>query len=353
MLFGLMIFASYFYYLDRYYAYYKKQFKKSYSYVNNNNIQYNNIMENLYSQNLIKILVNKSFIILILGVFLSNLGACPLLYSSLALLIENSTNEHISLENYRKFNFFLRGCAPLFAVLFIVNLNCTTLSYILLFILSLILFISSFFILNESMRFYYEYCEWNKLSDFIMKNFKLEEQKDIQFLNNIELKLFQRKENEIINKEYEIRRLNLKAETENDEIFEKNNFFNYYKRKKSFLIRGIRKNSEIITKYKEIKYNPSILIICLKANRHYIKTKYLLFSILILINFFLFILQEEMTKKPFLREKELYFSKGQNYLLNSNYFGIFMINYISNIFFYFLYRISCFKIVIIFCYIIL
>ena len=352
ILFGLIIFSSYFYYLDYYYTYYKKQFKKKYSYDNQNNIQYDNILENIYSQNLVNILANKSFIIFLFGVFLTNLGAFPLLNSSLALLIENSTNEHISLQNYRKFNFFIMGCAPLFTELFIVNLNCTTLSYFLICLFSLILFISSFFILNESMRFLYEYCEWNKLSDFIMKNFKLEEQKDIQFFNNIELKLFQRKENEIINKEYEIRRLNLKAETENDDIFEKNNFYNYYKRKKSFLIRGIRRNADIITKYKEIKYNPSILIICLKANRHYIKNKYLLFSILILINFFMLILQQEMIKKPFFREKELYFSKGQNYLLNSNFFGIFLINYISNIFFYFLYRISCFKIVIIFSHII-
>ena len=277
----------------------------------------------------------------------------PLLNISLALLIENSTNEYITLKNYRQFNFFFRGCAPLLTVLFIVNLNCTTLSYFLFCLFCLFLFISSFFILNESMRFFYEYCEWTKLSDFIMKNFKFEEQKDIQFLNNIELKIFQSKENEIINKEYEIRRLNLKAETEKDEIFEKNNFYNYYKRKKSFLIRGIRRNADIIIKFKEIKYNPLIIIICLRANRHYIKTKYLLFSILILINLFLFILQQEMIKKPFFREKDLYISKNQNYLLNSNFFGVFIINYISNIFFYFLYRISCFKIVIFFSYIIL
>ena len=79
MLFGLLIFTSYFYYLDNYYTYYKKQFRKKYSYSKENNIQYNNILENLYSQNLINILVNKSFIIFLLGIFLSNFGACSII----------------------------------------------------------------------------------------------------------------------------------------------------------------------------------------------------------------------------------------------------------------------------------
>ena len=197
------------------------------------------------------------------------------------------------------------------------------------------------------MRYLYEYCEWKKLTDFILNNFVLEEEKDIQFLNNIELKHFQREENEIINKEYKMRRLNLKAENENDDIYEKNTFYNYYKRKKNFLIKKIKIKANIITKYIEISYNPFIIIISLKANRYYNKYKCLFLSILILINIFFIVIQNEMTQKPFFREKDLYFSMKQNFVLNSNFIGVLIFIYLSNYLFYFLYRISCFKIVII------
>ena len=347
-LFGYGIFVLYFFCLDDYYKKYKRYFRENYSYSNENNIEYNNILGDIYSQNMLRTLVNKTYIIYLFGVFITNFGSYPLLKVSLSLLLENSTSERIVLKNYRKYNFFFRGCSPILTSFILVNLNSVTFSYILLFFSNLILCILSFFILNESMRYLYEYCEWKSLSEFIDKTFILEEEKDIQFLDNNELKHFQAEENEIINKEYEIRRLNLKAENENDDIFEKNNFYNYYKRKKSFLIRNIRRKTDVITKYIEISYNPSIIIICLRANRHFIKSRYLLFSILLLIHFFLYILQQEMIKKPFFRERDLYFSFGNNFILNTNFFLLLIVSFISNYFYFYLFRISCYKIVIVF-----
>ena len=54
-----------------------------------------------------------------------------------------------------------------------------------------------------------------------------------------------------------------------------------------------------------------------------------------------------MIRKPFFREKDLYFSKGQNYIGNSNFLGDLIIIYFSNFLYYYLFKISCFKIVII------
>ena len=345
--FGFLIIIIYFHYLDYYYEKYKKQFNKKYTYRNLNNIQYNDILEDIYSQQKVNSFINKTFIIFIIGVFISNIGTCPLLKLCLSLLIENATSERIALQNYRKHLFFIKGCSPICAIFLIVNSNSLIWSYTSLSILFLLLFICSFFFLNESMRYFYELCEWKNLSQFITNNFILEEENDLQFFSEIELRKFQKEENDIINKEYEIRRLNLKEEKDNNEIFEKNNFLNYFRRKKSFLIRGIKRKSQIITKYKEISYNPFIIIICLKANRHFIKSRFILFSILILMNLFQFTIQLEMVKKPFFRESDLFFAKGQNILINSNFLGILVITYISNIFFYYLYRISCFRIIII------
>jgi MFS family permease len=352
-LLGLGIFSLHCFLLDNYYNKSKTLFRQKYTFINENDIDYKNILENIYSQTSVKIKLNRTFIIYLIGVFLTNFGSFPLNKISLALLLENSTSEREVLNNYRIYNIVFKGCSALLTSLLIVNLNSITLSYILLFLYNFFLLIASFFVLNESMRYLYEYCEWKELSDFIRKSFVLEEHKDIQFLNDSELKIFQRQENEIINKEYEIRRLNLKAEDENDDIFEKNNFYNYLKRKKSFLIRNIRRQKDVIIKFIEINYNPFIILICLNANRNYVKFKYLLFSILLLLHFFFYILKQEMLKKPFFREKDLYFSKGHNYIINSNFFMLLITSYASNYFYYFLFRFSYFKISIIFSSIIL
>lgn len=353
MFFGLLIMSIYFFYLDDYKILYRRNFDKNYKIPNRNDIEYDKILRNIYSQKKITILVNKTFIIYLFSVFLTNMGACPLVQISLSLLIESATNEHIALQKFKNFYFFIRGFSPMIASLIIVNFNNTTWSYTSLCIYSLLLFISSFFFLHESMRYLFEYCEWTKLSEFITKTFKLEDQNDIQYLSNFELKRFQREENETLCKEYEIRRLNLKAESEKDDIFEKNNYYNYYKRKKNILSSQIKRKEEIIINYKEITHNPTIILICFASNRQFIKNKYLLFSILFLLNFFLFIFQQEMTKRPFFREKDLFFATGQNYIINTNYFGLLMVILISNFFYYHLYRINCSKIIIICSYIFL
>ena len=344
---GLVFCIFFCYFLDGKLIYYKKQFNKNYTYISENEIPYRDILEDIYVQNLIRKLTKKIFIVYLASIFVTNLGACPLLKICLSLLLENSTNEEIVLTNYRTFNFCVRGVAPLLASILIVNFNNITLSYTILFFISFILFISSFFVLNESMRYYYEFCEWKNLSNFIMNNFVLEDTNDIQFLEPRELREFQREENIIINKEYEIRRLNLKAEHDEDNIFEVNNFSNYLKRKISSINRKIKRKADIILKLVEVKYNPLIIHICIKSNKMYFKSKFIVMSALLLLNLYLYFLCYEMIQKPFFREKDLYIERGFNFIFNSNFLGLFFSTLISNYFYYYLYRIYCFRTVII------
>jgi len=197
------------------------------------------------------------------------------------------------------------------------------------------------------MRYYYELCEWKQLSNFIMNNFTLEDSNDIQFLEPRELREFQREENIIINKEYEMRRLNLKAEHDEDNIFEINNYSNYLKRKISSINRKIKRKADIILKLVEIKYNPLIIHICIKSNKMYFKSKYILLSAILLLYLFIYFLCYELIQKPFFREKDLYLERGFNFILNSNFLGLFFCTFLSNYFYYYLYRIYCFRIVII------
>ena len=344
---GLVFCIFFCYFLDGKLNYYRKEFNKKYSYKNENQIPYKDILEDIYVQELIRKLINNIFIIYLISIFITNLGACPLLKICLSLLLENSTSEEIVLTNYRTYNFLIRGCSPLLASIFIVNINNITISYTILFCISFILFISSFFVLNESMRYYYEFCEWKKLSNFIMNNFILEDSNDIQFLDPRELREFQREENIIINKEYEMRRLNLKAEHDEDNIFEINNYSNYLKRKISSINRKIKRKADIIFKLVEIKYNPLIIHICIKSNKMYFKSKYIILSALLLLNLYIYFLCSEMIQKPFFRERDLYLEIGFNFILNSNFLGVFLTTWLSNYFFYYLYRIYCFRTVII------
>ena len=344
---GLVFCIFFCYFLDGKLIYYRKQFNKNYTYISENEIPYRDILEDIYVQNLIRKLTKKIFIVYLASIFVTNLGACPLLKICLSLLLENSTNEEIVLTNYRTFNFCVRGVAPLLASILIVNFNNITLSYTILFFISFILFISSFFVLNESMRYYYEFCEWKNLSNFIMNNFVLEDTNDIQFLEPRELREFQREENIIINKEYEIRRLNLKAEHDEDNIFEVNNFSNYLKRKISSINRKIKRKADIILKLVEVKYNPLIIHICIKSNKMYFKSKFIVLSALLLLNLYLYFLCYEMIQKPFFREKDIYIERGFNFIFNSNFVGLFFSSLFSNYFYYYLYRIYCFRTVII------
>ena len=268
---GLVFCIFFCYFLDGKLISYRKEFNKNYSHKTENEIPYKDILEDIYVQKLIRKLINKIFIIYLASIFITNLGACPLLKICLTLLSENSTSEEIVLTNYRTYSIFIRGVSPLVASILIVNFNNITLSYTILFCISFILFISSFFVINESMRYYYELCEWKNLSNFIMNTFVLEDSNDIQFLEPRELREFQKEENIIINQEYEIRRLNLKAEHDEDNIFEINNYSNYLKRKISSINRKIKRKADIILKLVEVKYNPLIIHICIKSNKMYFK----------------------------------------------------------------------------------
>ena len=59
------------------------------------------------------------------------------------------------------------------------------------------------------------------------------------------------------------------------------------------------------------------------------------------------LIQKEFLETPYFTEKDLYINYGNNILINSVFFYLAIMNYLSNFFFYGLYRINCFKTVII------
>ena len=106
---GLFFCIFFCYFLDGKLISYRKEFNKNYSYKTENEIPYKDILEDIYVQKLIRKLINKIFIIYLSSIFITNLGACPLLKISLTLLLENSTSEEIVLTNYRTYIIFIKG----------------------------------------------------------------------------------------------------------------------------------------------------------------------------------------------------------------------------------------------------
>ena len=67
--------------------------------------------------------------------------------------------------------------------------------------------------------------------------------------------------------------------------------------------------------------------------------------ILIIIYAQVFFVEKELVDIPFFSLSDLNFSGGNNYILNSNYFILGIVTFISNYFYYYSYRISCFKVI--------
>ena len=78
------------------------------------------------------------------------------------------------------------------------------------------------------MRYHYEYCEWNDLTNEVYSLFKINEELPINYKNNIEYEAFRIEENRQMNGNY-IKRIN--------------SIFQYVKERLTYLKRDIRRNS--------------------------------------------------------------------------------------------------------------
>ena len=310
--------------------------------------KFNDIVSYLSAQKMTGDIFNKYFIIIVIGVFLLNFSLWPLLKSCMALLIENSKGDLEVLVNFRRYNFVFGGLPPLFTSLILVNINNFNLTFLILIIVNFIIFLYSCIFMEESIRYYYEYCEWKKLTEVIKNIYKIDIN-DFRTLNENELERFQKKE-EMDNFNNFTRNMDLFIKNDksgNPIIILKNTFFNDLIEKKNTLVRKLKRNDNYIIKYKDVKSNPLIIIISLFSNHAYKRSKILIFIILILLYIVMDLFQKELVEPPFFDIKDFYLSPKYNYILNSIFFTYLIINILSNYFFYAFYRIDCFKTIIV------
>jgi hypothetical protein len=132
---------------------------------------------------------------------------------------------------------------------------------------------------------------------------------------------------------------------DNSLIFQ-NSFYNLFIEKKNALKRNIKRDTDFIIRLSNVRSNPYIIIACLLSNRTFNNSKMLILIILILLYITMNLLQKEFLEKPYFSMKDLYIDIHNNFLINSVFFVLAIANCLSNFFFYGLYRINCFKTVI-------
>jgi len=306
---------------------------------------YQNIISELYAQEKIREKFRKYFNYFALDIFFLSAGLWPLLKSCMALLIENSTGELKVLIGFRRYNLFFGGLPALFTSLIYVTLNSFSITFVVLSCINLILFIFSLAFLEESMRYYYEYCDWPKLTEVILNTYKFNIQ-EFTTLNDEQLRKFRKEEN-LKNFNNTVRKMNNYSKDENNQYVIHNSYYNDLREKNLALNRNIKRDIDFVIRLSDVKSNPLIIIICLISNRTFIDSKFLILIILILLYILNDLLEKELLEAPFFSIKDLYVDAKNNFIINSIFFYIVIFNLLSNLFFYSLYRINCFKTIIV------
>ena len=286
------------------------------------------VLSKLYSQQKTGEYFEKYFLIFIFLLLILCLCLRPLGKICLAILLENSITDLAVLENFRIYTFVTNGLPPITAFFIFIMVNNFNVTMIILTSYFFLLFVLSSFFIHESLRYHYEYSQWKELSNEILSLFKIDDDFPVNFKNKMEYEAFRLEENKkMINKF--MQRIN--------------SIFSFVKHRIYSLNRDIRRNSTFIIKNEEVVFNPLIIYTSFAANRTFNKLKYLMIIILIIIYCQVFFVEKEMVEVSFFGKSDLYIDLDNNYIINSNYFIIAIVTFVSHYFYYLCYRISCFK----------
>ena len=343
------LFSLFSYGIDNYYQLEQKKFEEDNNNISlfENNLYYKNILKTLYVQEKVRNFFSKGFYLYAISIFFISAGLWPLLKSCMALLIENAKSELTVLIGFRRYNFFFGGLPAFFTSLIFVNVNNFTLTFFILAIINLIFFIYSLIFLEESIRFFYEYCEWPQLTEAVLKIYKVDIN-EFKTKNDLELKKFRKEENiKSFNSSVQNNNYLLHYNGEDTSYIFQNSYYNLFKEKTNALKRNIKRDTDFIIRLSNVRSNPFIIFYCLFSNPTFNNSKMLILIILILLYVTMNLLQKEFLEKPYFSSSDLIINSGNNILINSVFFYLCLVNLSSNFFFYGLYRINCFKTVII------
>ena len=128
------------------------------------------------------------------------------------------------------------------------------------------------------MRHLYEYCEWKELTKVIFSLYKINDEVHLNFKNKIEFQAFLLDENRIYFDNF-FRKF---VPTKNQSVI-KSSQLHIAKKRIMSINRDIKRNSVLIIKKFEAKFNPFIIYSCISSNVDLIKSKYLIIILLFII----------------------------------------------------------------------
>ena len=303
---------------------------------------FENLLSEIYAQGQVKDKFKNNYVYFLFCIFLINLSLWPLLKTCMALVLENSKGDLEVLINFRKFNFVFQGLPPLITTLIFINVNNFTLTFLILSILSLITLILSYLFFDESIRYYYEYSEWDNLTKVLLNTYKIN-LNDFRTLNETEYKEFKKREN------------SKSISKQNFFLYNKNNqsyymmsqsYYKSFTKIKAAFTSNLKRVEDFTIKLEDVKQFPILILTSLFENNSLKNSQTLLFIILVLLYIIMDLFYKELIEPPYFSVKDFYFGKGFNYIINSIFFIYLIINILSNYFYYFLYRIGCFKTII-------
>ena len=149
--FSFTIFTIYSLLIEKKYSYYLKEYQDIYQSINQTDYD---ILSKLYSQTKTSEYFESTAPIFLISLLILSFALRPLGKICMALLLENSLNELQVLENFRNYTFSTTGLPPIFAFIMCIIVNNFTSTMIIITSIFVLLFIFSFFLVSESMRYH-------------------------------------------------------------------------------------------------------------------------------------------------------------------------------------------------------
>ena len=283
------------------------------------------ILKQLYYQEKISIVWRRNIFFILLFIFLGSFCTNSLFNVCLSLLVENSLNDTNVLFHFGHFYAFTNGFTPLLTYLIYPYMNNISITFLILSICFIVLTILAYYTLHDSMRQLFEFSEWSNLTDLALK-----------CLPDLTPDDFSTPE-----------KFHTNQESENHPHIQRSS-----KRQSLFMLVANRineinnhtkRNSVLVIKRQELINYPYIVLSCMFSNRIIKNTKLMLFQ----TSFFVFILDHLITRE-FTSYYFVPIIKKGNYIVNTSFFILGILQILSVYVYVIIYRISNFKSIIIY-----
>ena len=169
---------------------------------------------------------------------------------------------------------------------------------------------------DESIRYYYEYSEWDNLTKVLLNTYKINLD-DFRTLNETEYKEFKKKENSksICNQNSYLYNRNRQS------YFMMNqSYYKSFTKIKASFTSNLKRFEDFTIKSDDIKEYPILILTSLYENNALKNSQTLLFIILVLLYIIMDLFYKELIEPPYFSIKDFYFGKGFNYIINSIFF---------------------------------